>query len=125
VRLSVKPSTGGDDEEVLFESPETKVLWDWSPDGQFLIYYVPDPKTGTDLWALPTKGSRVPFAFLKTEANELWGQFSPDGRWVAYQSNETGRFEIYVRPFRGPAFRVVPDAEGGPWAERHQPRTSV
>jgi hypothetical protein len=41
----------------------------------------------------------VPFIFLRTEANELWGQFSPDGRWMAYQSNETGRYEIYVRPF--------------------------
>ena len=45
--------------------------------------------------------TRVPFVFLRTEANELWGQFSPDGRWVAYQSNETGRYEIYVRPFSG------------------------
>jgi Tol biopolymer transport system component len=43
--------------------------------------------------------TRVPFIFLRTEANELWGQFSPDGRWMAFQSNETGRYEIYVRPF--------------------------
>ena len=43
--------------------------------------------------------AKVPFVFLKTEANELWGQFSPDGRWVAYQSTETGRYEISVRPF--------------------------
>jgi Tol biopolymer transport system component len=49
--------------------------------------------------------TREPFTFLKTTANELWGQFSPDGRWVAYQSNETGRYEIYVRPFA---------ARGGP-----------
>ena len=66
--------------------------------GEFLLYYVPDPTSGTDLWVLPLD-TRVPFVFLRTEANELWGQFSPDGRWVAYQSNETGRYEIYVRPF--------------------------
>src|SRR5206468_2177789 len=89
VKLSVKPSNAGGDEEVLFESPEGKIPCDWSPDGRFLLYYVPDPQTGTDLWVLP-RGTRVPFVFLKTEANELWGQFSPDGRWVAYQSNETG-----------------------------------
>jgi len=71
---------------------------DWSPDGKFLLYYIPDPKTGTDLWVLPEQ-TRKPYIFLKTDANELWGQFSPDGRWVAYQSNETGRYEIYVRPF--------------------------
>ena len=89
---------------MLFESPEVKIPCDWSPDGRFLMYYVPDPKTGTDLWVLPLE-TRVPFVFLKTEANELWGQFSPDGRWMAYQSNETGRYEIYVRPF---------PARGGP-----------
>ena len=94
----MKPSTGDGAEDVLFESPEVKIPCDWSPDGRFLVYYVPDPKTGTDLWVLP-QDTRVPFVFLKTEANELWGQFSPDGRWMAYQSNETGRYEIYVRPF--------------------------
>ena len=98
VKLSVRPSTGGGIEEVLFESPEPKIPCDWSPDGRFLLYYVPDPKTGTDLWVLPL-GTRAPFVFLKTEQNENWGQFSPDGRWVAYQSTDTGRYEIYVRPF--------------------------
>jgi serine/threonine protein kinase len=105
VALSVKPSTGDGDEDVLFESPEIKIPCDWSPDGRFLLYYVPDPKTGTNLWVLPQE-TRVPFVYLETEANELWGQFSPDGRWVAYQSNETGRYEIYVRPF---------PARGGPF----------
>jgi Tol biopolymer transport system component len=113
VRLSVRSSTGGDDEDVLFESAETKIPCDWSRDGRFLIYYVPDPKTGTDLWVLPLDGSRRPFTFLKTEANELWGQFSPDGRWVAYQSNETGRFEIYVRAFPGADRRTLVSTGGG------------
>ena len=98
VKLAVKPSSGGGQQETLFESPQGKIPCDWSPDGQFLIFYIPDPKTGTDLWVLPEK-THKPFIFLKTDANELWGQFSPDGRWVAYQSNETGRYEIYVRPF--------------------------
>jgi serine/threonine protein kinase len=98
VKLAVKSASGGGDEDVLFESPQGKIPCDWSPDGRFLLYYVPDPKTGTDLWVLPAE-TRKPFLFLKTDANELWGQFSPDGRWVAYQSNETGRYEIYVRAF--------------------------
>lgn len=113
VRLSARPSVGGDDEEVLYQSAETKIPCDWSPDGQHLIYYAPDPKTGTDLWVLPLQGSHVPFVFLQTEANELWGQFSPDGRWVAYQSNETGRFEIYVRPFRQPGGQIAISTGGG------------
>jgi dipeptidyl aminopeptidase/acylaminoacyl peptidase len=113
VRISVRPSAGGGDDEVLFESSEGKVLSDWSPDSRFLLYYVPDPKTGTDLWVLPLEGQRVPFAFLKSEANELHGQFSPDGHWVAYQSSESGRYEIYVRPFPGPGGQFPISTTGG------------
>jgi Tol biopolymer transport system component len=112
IKVSMKPSTGGD-EEVLLESPLVKVPTDWSPDGRFLLYYVPDPKTGTDLWVLPLDGQRVPFIFLKTEASELLGQFSPDGHWVAYQSNESGRHEIYVRPFPGPGEQFPISTAGG------------
>jgi Tol biopolymer transport system component len=112
VKLAAKPSSGGGQQETLFESPQGKIPCDWSPDGRFLLYYIPDPKTGTDLWVLPEK-TREPFIFLKTDANELWGQFSPDGRWVAYQSNETGRYEIYVRPFQGLGGPVAISTAGG------------
>ena len=98
VTLSAKPTGEDGPEDVLFASPDVKIPCDWSTDGRFLVYYVPNPKSGTDLWVLP-RDTGVPFIFLGTEANELWGQFSPDGRWMAYQSNETGRYEIYVRPF--------------------------
>jgi eukaryotic-like serine/threonine-protein kinase len=111
VQLSVRSASGAGEEAVLFESPQVKIPCDWSPDGRSLLYYVPDPKTGTDLWVLP-EATRLPFIFLKTEANELWGQFSPDGRWVAYQSNETGRYEIYVRPFPA-AGGPIPISTGG------------
>jgi Tol biopolymer transport system component len=113
VRISAKPSTGGDEEAVLLESGQTMIPCDWSRDGRFVIYYAPDPKAGTDLWVLPLDGSGTPFTFLKTEANELWAQFSPDGRWVAYQSNESGRFEIYVRAFRAPGGQALVSTGGG------------
>jgi Tol biopolymer transport system component len=100
IGLAMKRVNGEGVEHLLFESPEVKVPCDWSPDGRLLMYYVPDPKTGTDLWLL-SEGKRQPSLFLRTSANELWGQFSPDGRWVAYQSNETGRYEIYVRSLAG------------------------
>jgi serine/threonine protein kinase len=96
VALSVKEAHGDATAEKWFESADVKIPCDWAPDGRTLMYYVPDPATGTDLWLLP-EDTRQPVLFLRTEANELWGQFSPDGRWVAYQSNETGRYEIYVR----------------------------
>jgi Tol biopolymer transport system component len=111
----VKPSIQDGAAEVLFESPEVKIPCDWSHDGRFLAYYVPDPKTGTDLWVLPY-ATRVPFVFLRTEANELWGQFSPDARWMAYQSNETGRYEIYVRPFPSGGAPIPISTAGGVYA---------
>jgi dipeptidyl aminopeptidase/acylaminoacyl peptidase len=77
---------------------------DWSTDGRFLLYNRTDPKTGTDLWALPMDGGRKagePLPVVQTNADERDGQFSPDGKWIAYQSNETGRFEIYVQAFPG------------------------
>jgi len=104
ITLSALATTGDGIEEVLFESPQVKIPCDWSPDGRFLLFYIPHPRTGTDLWLLPTD-TRVPRIYLQTNANELWGQFSPDGHWVAYQSNESGTYEIYVEAFpdrRGP-----------------------
>jgi dipeptidyl aminopeptidase/acylaminoacyl peptidase len=79
---------------------------DWSPDGRVLLYATQDTKTASDLWALPLTGERKPFPVVQTSFDEIEGQFSSDGRWLAYASNESGRYEIYVRPF--------PDA-GGKW----------
>jgi eukaryotic-like serine/threonine-protein kinase len=115
VQLFARPSSGSDDEDVLLESPRDAIPTDWSPDGRFLLYFAPSPKTGTDVWVLP-QDTHLPRMFLTTAANEMWGQFSPDGRWVAYQSNETGRFEIYVRPFPGPGAPIPISSAGGVYA---------
>jgi serine/threonine protein kinase len=115
MRFSTRSSAGAGNEEVLFETPRWTALSDWSPDGRFLLFFGPDPKTGTDLWVLPTD-THTPAPFLSTAANEMWGQFSPDGRWIAYQSNETGRFEIYVRPFPGPGAATPISTAGGIYA---------
>ena len=65
------------------------------------------------MWALPLDGERKPFEVVHTEFNERMGQFSPDGKWIAYQSDKTGRFEIYVRPFPGPGDDVLVSINGG------------
>ncbi len=111
-KFSARPSAGAGNEEALFESAAVAIPSDWSPDGRYLLFFSPDPKTGTDLWVLPAD-SHIPQLFLATAANEMWGQFSPDGRWIAYQSNETGRFEIYVRPFPGPGGPIPISTAGG------------
>ena len=73
--------------------------YDWTLDGRFIIYGEGDPKTGQDLMILPLEEDRKPRPFLRTQFNEVDARFSPDGRWVAYVSDESGRFEVYVRSF--------------------------
>ncbi len=109
-----KPASGGGMEELLFESPQNKAINDWSADGRFILFLSNDPqKTARDLWVLPMTGDRKPYPFLKTNFDEWRGRFSPDGRWVAYQSNESGRHEIYVRPFPGPGGQWQISTAGG------------
>jgi len=95
--LYQKPTGNGATETVLVASDQTKFLNDWSPDGRFLLYASADPKTSNDIWVAPLqgrssdrRGDLTPFPFVNTAYDENAGQFSPDGRWVAYQSNESG-----------------------------------
>ncbi len=99
--LFEKASSGAGEEKELYKKPgEIKTPTSWSRDGRFLLYHTTNvPKTGSDLWVLPLEGDRKPVLLLGTEFNELQGRFSPDMRWIAYRSNESGRDEIYVRPF--------------------------
>ena len=62
---------------------------------------------------LPLEGDRKPFPVIRTNFDERDGQFSPDGRWIAYQSNESGRYEVYVQPFPGPGNKVQVSDNGG------------
>ena len=94
-----KPSGGVGNEEILVKNDDLKYADDWSPDGRVLIYSDQAPKTKRDLWILNTEGDRKPSVFLQTEFNESEAKFSPDGRWVAYESDASGKFEVYVRPF--------------------------
>jgi Tol biopolymer transport system component len=70
---------------------------DWSPDGTMVLFTRQDPKTQSDLWAVRLMGDRTPVPVVKSNFDDGQGQFSPDGRWVAYVSNESGRNEIYVQ----------------------------
>ena len=87
----------------------TQTGWatDWSDDGNFIIFQIPGDKTGQDLWIAPQSDDKEPYPYLDTEFNEQDGRFSPDGKCIAYSSNESGHSEIYVRPF--------PDVDGGKW----------
>jgi Tol biopolymer transport system component len=77
------------------------------------LFHSTDPQTGRDLWVLPVSGDKKPFPFLKTPFEERDGQFSPDGKWIAYQSDESGRVEVYVQPFPGPGRKFQISSNGG------------
>jgi eukaryotic-like serine/threonine-protein kinase len=99
--LYQKASTGTGPDELLVATSNGKTPSQWSPDGRFVIYSAATPKTSLDIWVLPMEGGaeRKPFVFLHSEFAENFGQLSPDSRWMAYTSDESGQREVYVRPF--------------------------
>lgn len=103
------------------KSDEIKFANSWSPDGRFLIFHSLSPKTGFDLWLLPdplgSPAGHHPIPWLQTEFNERNAAFSPDMRWVAYLSNESGGDQVYVRPFIPPNSR---SAAATPFAGKWQ-----
>jgi Tol biopolymer transport system component len=108
-----RPSGGSGSEEKLASDPvEFEVPLGLSPDGRFLLFQK-RAKERDDLWILPLAGDRTPRPFLATPALEQMGQFSPDGRYVAYMSDESGRFEIYVVAFPGAGNRWQVSQNGG------------
>jgi Tol biopolymer transport system component len=110
-------------ERVLDEMGEHKVLMrlehfplkpmDWSPDGKFILYQTHERGIHSDLMFVPTTGSGQPESYLATRFSEMEGRFSPDGKWVAYASDESGRFEVYVRSFPDGNQRYQISNDGG------------
>ncbi|MCI0402501.1 MAG: serine/threonine-protein kinase [Acidobacteria bacterium] len=115
-----KRSDGAGDEQLLLASKLPVAAFSWSADGKTLAFTQEDPKTTGDIWTLPVEGDErsgwkpgQPRPFLVTPFFESGAAFSPDGRWLAYHSNESGNSQIYVRPFPGPGGKWQVSAEGG------------
>ncbi len=108
-----KDAGGTGAEELIFQSSADKFPSDWSRDGKYVLYYTVDPKTKADLWMVPMSGEHKPTPFLQTEFNETNALFSPDGRWVAYNSDESGTPETYVRPFPPAGGKWQVSTQGG------------
>jgi Tol biopolymer transport system component len=104
--IYVKPADGSGEPERLTENDSFQGVASWSPDGNHLMIMQLSGTQGWDLFTLDLQSGSSPEPFLVTEFHEWNGIFSPDGRWVAYTSTESGTPEIYVRPFPGP---------GGKW----------
>jgi Tol biopolymer transport system component len=110
--IYLKPAGGGVEELLLKERRATYPL-DWSRDGRLLLFSALDPKTGSDLWLLPLEGSRTLKPLLQTPFNEGEARISPDGRFFAYTSDESGRPEVYVRPLASIAGQWQVSTQGG------------
>jgi Tol biopolymer transport system component len=118
IDLYLKPASGAGNEELLFKSNNNpKGALDWSSDGRFILYGELDPKTNVDLWVLPLFGDQKPISVLQTTFTETQGRFSPDGRWIAYASNESGTFQVYVQSFPPSGGKWMISTNGG-----YQPR---
>jgi serine/threonine protein kinase/Tol biopolymer transport system component len=111
--LFLKPLAGNAPEERLLATRSQAYPLSWSPDGRFLIYALGDPQTRTDIWQLPLFGERQPQPLLRTTADERNGKVSPDGNWLAYESDASGRVEVYLTPFPQPARSWSVSTKGG------------
>jgi hypothetical protein len=109
--LFIKASTNVETEDELWADTSDKYPLSFSHDGKFLLYQVRRP--ALDLWVLPLSGDRKPFPFIATAAAEVAGRFSPNGRWIAYITNQSGRSEVDVSPFPPPGKTIRVSTRGG------------
>jgi serine/threonine-protein kinase len=106
-------SDGSGAAERLMKSEHFQAASSWSPDGKFLALNQSHPTNNNDIWILPLDKALKPYAFLQTRFAERGGAFSPDGRWIAYSSNETGQYQVHIRPFPGPGGVWQVSTDGG------------
>jgi Tol biopolymer transport system component len=107
---------GGTADELLFESPEGKTPTSFSPDGKLLLFTRYKARgQDADIWALPLDRHRDPFPVVETPFHEGSAVYSPDGRWIAYVSNDSGDRQVYVQPFAGPEPRIRLSTTSGTW----------
>ena len=100
--LLLASADGSGQSDVLLDRSERQFPTSWAPDGHALAIYIDRPETSRDLAVLPMDGDTTPVPFVTTPFQERAATFSPDGRWLAYVSDESGQDEVYVRPYPGP-----------------------
>jgi serine/threonine protein kinase len=111
--LYVKRLGAPEGDERLFVNALQSFPQSWSPDGQSIAHVVGDPKTRNDIWLLPVSGDRRPTSFIQTSFNEYHARISPDGKWMAYVSDESGRNEVYVTRFPKASGKWPVSSSGG------------
>jgi dipeptidyl aminopeptidase/acylaminoacyl peptidase len=113
VSLRQKPINGTAADESLLEGLGSITPSGWSADGRFIVYTHAGLSATSDVWVLPLFGDRKPFPVVQTGFTEASAVFSPDGRWIAYTSNEGGQSNVYVQPFPGAGGKYQVSRDGG------------
>jgi DNA-binding winged helix-turn-helix (wHTH) protein/Tol biopolymer transport system component len=103
---------GSSNESLLLRTPEMKIGGNWTDDSRYIVYTGSNPQTKLDLWTLSV-ADRKPVPFLQTSFNEMHGQASPDGQWLAYASDESGTWQVYVQTFPEPGAKRTISVGGG------------
>ncbi len=111
--LTVQPASGAGRSELLLPTTFEVVATDWTRDGRFVVYETPAGPNRQDVWLLPLAGDRKPVPFLTGPYDESQARVSPDGRWLAYTSDESGRPEVYVQSFPEPGGKWQISTRGG------------
>ena len=113
-QLYERSSDGSGSDAPVVTTSKSAVPTDWSADGRFVAFEDRDAKTGKrDLWLLPISGDRKAVPYLQTPFDKFQAQFSPDGQWMAYCSDESGRWEIYLQPIPATGGKVLVSSSGG------------
>jgi serine/threonine protein kinase len=108
-----KLASGAGEVEVIAESKNPLAVTDWSKDGKFILYTDFDPTTNQNVWVLPLEGERKPYVYFQTPTEDASGMFSPDGRFIAYRSRESGVNEVYVQTFPPSGVKLLVSTNGG------------
>jgi serine/threonine-protein kinase len=111
--LYIKRADGSGPEERLAESEIHQIPQTFSPDGKSIIYHMMSSTNGLDIWSIPLEGERTPEPLIDTKFNDSTPIFSPDGRWLAYSSDLSGQFEVFIRPYPGPGETEQVSTKGG------------
>jgi Tol biopolymer transport system component len=112
--MRIKTLATGEEKAIASQIQDIAYVHSWSPDGKYLIISVQDPKTLFDVYAQPADGS-TPMPLLNKSYDERDGEVSPNGKWLAYISNESGRSEVYITDFPGAHSKMQVSSEGGFW----------
>ncbi|MGE3844291.1 MAG: TolB family protein, partial [Vicinamibacterales bacterium] len=110
--IYIRPAHDAGDDELILDTAERKFVSDWTSDGRHIVYISWNDTTKQDIWIVPAEGNREPVPFARSMGSDVQAKVSPDGRWMAYASDDSGTLEVYLDTFPVPGKRIVVSSGG-------------